>query len=185
MRQENEVYIVMRRNAVVRIAMIILVACMVLLSTPFPSIGGSDDPASPPMDKVNNGISPIKIMNDTELVSAVSTYGRSGNGSADDPYIIENPTGQITNRIEVQDNTRPNAVAGDDITVAPEEGVYLNASLSTDDVGIVSYDWSIVDNHGHPSMFFGMVVGVAFHHEGIFNCTLTVWDAAGNSDKDP
>ena len=73
MRQEIEVYFVRRRNAVVRRAMIMLVACLLLLSTPFPSIGGSDDPASPPMDEVNNGTSPIKIMNDTELVSAVST----------------------------------------------------------------------------------------------------------------
>ncbi len=28
------------------------------------------------------------------------------------------------------------------------------------------------------------MVGVAFHHEGIYNITLTVWDAAGNSDED-
>ena len=164
--------------------MILLVACILLLSTPLPSIGGSDDPASPPMDEVNNGTSPIKMMNDTELVSAVPTCGWSGNGSADDPYIIENLTGQITRRIGVQDTTRPNAVAGDDITVLVEEGVYLNASLSTDDVGIVTYEWSIVCDHNSTSLWFGMVVGVAFHHEGVFNITLTVWDAAGNSDED-
>ncbi len=130
--------------------MILLVGCMFLLSMPFPSIGGSDDPASPPMDEVNNGTSPIKMMNDTELVSAVSTHGWSGNGSAVDPYIIENLTGQNTRDVEVQDTTRPNAVAGPDITVLVEQGVYLNASLSTDDVGIVSYNWSILCDHGPP-----------------------------------
>jgi len=133
MRHENEVFFVRRRNVVVRRAMMMMVACLLLLSTPFPSVGGSDDP----------------------LI------------------------------IDVMDTTRPNAVAGPDITVAPEEGVYLNASLSTDDVGIVSYNWSILCDHGPPpSLWYGMVVGVAFHHEGIFNITLTVWDAAGNSDED-
>jgi len=125
--------------------MILLVACLLLLSMPFPSIGGSNDPASPPMDEVNNGTSPIGV----------------------------------------QDTTKPNAVAGPDITVLQEQGVYLNASLSTDDVGIVRYQWSILCDHGPPpSLWYGMVVGVAFHHEGIYDITLTVWDAAGNSDED-
>ena len=163
--------------------MMLLVACMLLLSMPIPSIGGSDDPAPPPLDEVANGTAPFKIMNDTELVSAASTYGWSGNGSVDNPYIIENLAGQITSHIEVMDTTNPIAVAGDDITVAPEEGVYLDASLSTDDVGIVRYEWAITDQHG-TSTWTGMVVGVAFHHEGVYDITLTVWDAAGNSDED-
>ncbi len=183
MGREIEVSFVIRRHAIVRRAMILLVACSLLLSMPVSSIGGTEDPPTPPMDEVANGTAPFKIMNDTELVSAASTYGWSGNGSVDNPYIIENLAGQITSHIEVMDTTDPIAVAGDDITVAPEEGVFLNAGLSTDDVGIVAYEWLIRDQHG-TSRWTGMVVGVAFHHEGIYDITLTVWDAAGNSDED-
>ncbi|MCK5253891.1 MAG: hypothetical protein KAQ96_13120, partial [Thermoplasmata archaeon] len=79
-----------RRHAIVRRAMMLLVACSLLLSTPVSSIGGTEDPPTPPMDEVALGTAPFKIMNDTELVSAASTYGWSGNGSVDNPYIIEN-----------------------------------------------------------------------------------------------
>ncbi|UCC93055.1 MAG: PKD domain-containing protein [Thermoplasmata archaeon] len=124
-----------RRSAIVQWAMMMLLACVLIVSMPLTATAGSDDAPSPPMD-------------------------------------------------EVMDTTPPTAVAGDDILVLPEEGVYLNGSLSTDDVGIVKYEWFIVCNHGHASTWNGSVVGVAFHHLGVYNCTLTVWDAAGNFDKD-
>ena len=58
------------------------------------------------------------------------------------------------------------------------ETAHFNASLSTDNIGIVSYTWTFTD--GSPVILSGMLTSYRFDNAGVFAVTLNVSDAAGN-----
>ena len=82
----------------------------------------------------------------------------------------------------IRDTTAPLADAGPDRSVEAGTTVVLDASASTDNVGIVTYQWTF--NDGGPVTLFGVTASHLFPDPGIYLVTLTVWDGAGNSDPD-
>jgi hypothetical protein len=81
-----------------------------------------------------------------------------------------------------EDNTPPDAVAS--ATPNPADSgttVTLNGSLSSDNVGIVDYEWTFVYD-GVPQEFHGLIVEFVFLTPGSYNITLNCTDAAGNYD---
>jgi len=87
-----------------------------------------------------------------------------------------------TANITVRDITPPVANAGLDRSVVQGSSVDLNASGSTDNVGILQFSWSFVD--AGSQTLDGVVVSYVFAHVGTFLITLTTIDAASNSDTD-
>lgn len=81
------------------------------------------------------------------------------------------------------DMEAPVADAGHDRTVALGSTAGLDGSASTDDVGIVSWQWSL-NYAGSPLKFGGEFALFTFERGGMYQVTLTVYDAAGNSDED-
>lgn len=80
------------------------------------------------------------------------------------------------------DNDPPAADAGPDQSEIVNLQVTLDASASTDNVGIVNYTWTIED--GTDVILYGAVVTYAFTTPGNHTVTVTVTDAAGNSGSD-
>lgn len=80
------------------------------------------------------------------------------------------------------DTTAPVANAGLDMMVPSGTTVTLNGSLSTDNVGIVSYTWTFDDDG--PQSLDGIDVEYTFDNVDVITITLTVEDDAGNSDTD-
>ncbi len=78
------------------------------------------------------------------------------------------------------DDIAPVAIAGKDVTVAAGETLTLDGSASTDDVGVVSWQWSL-DHMGTPVAFSGETALFTFEFPGLYMVTLTVSDAAGNT----
>ncbi len=85
--------------------------------------------------------------------------------------------------VTVLDTESPAAVVGDDAHISMGENVTLDASGSTDNVGVTSYDWSFHDGVGEVS-YDQPVVQHQFNRSGIFTITLNVSDAAGNNGTD-
>jgi hypothetical protein len=81
-----------------------------------------------------------------------------------------------TTMITVLDVTKPIAYAGTDRTAEADEMIIFNASGSSDNVGIVGYEWDFGDGETDS----GMIVSHAYFQAGIYNVTLTVRDAANN-----
>lgn len=81
--------------------------------------------------------------------------------------------------VTVRDLTAPQANAGPDRTVDQGAQVALDASLSSDNVGIASYLWSFVED-GSTVNLSGMVQDRIFVIPGTYQVSLTVTDAAGN-----
>ena len=79
-----------REHTRIRKYLLMLVVCALLI--PAPTVMASDGSGDAPPE-LGNGVvaetSPIKINGETELATAASTYGWTGNGSEADPYIIE------------------------------------------------------------------------------------------------
>jgi len=80
------------------------------------------------------------------------------------------------------DITDPIADAGPDQFVDEDTNVTFDGSGSTDNVGIDNYTWTFVD--GTLQTLYGMNPIYNFSEPDIYNVTLTVRDAAGNSDTD-
>jgi PKD repeat protein len=80
----------------------------------------------------------------------------------------------------VQDKIPPNAEAGLDITTIIGETVVFDASQSSDNVGITSYNWEFGDDNSES----GVTVSHTYIEVGNYTVTLTVIDEAGNSDSD-
>ena len=85
-------------------------------------------------------------------------------------------------KVEVSffDAAPPIAKAGQNRTVSQGENVTLDASDSTDNIGIVSYEWDFGDG----TTGAGKTVNHIYEKPGTYNVTLTVKDAAGNYATD-
>jgi thermitase len=79
------------------------------------------------------------------------------------------------------DKTAPTANVGDNqtITITEDNTVTFNGSGSTDNLGIVFYSW----NFGSGTEVQGMTVNHTYNSTGTYTVTLTVADAAGNTDQ--
>lgn len=81
------------------------------------------------------------------------------------------------------DSTPPVADAGPDATVHSTGAARLDGSASTDDVGAVSWTWTLEDA-GADHTLHGPVAYFPFTEAGAHAVTLNVTDAAGNWDTD-
>ena len=88
-----------------------------------------------------------------------------------------------TINVTVLDITPPIATAGENITTFAGETVFLNASGSRDNVGIVNYTWSFSYNWTDIELY-GVYQSFVFAQPGSYNITLTVYDHGGNYGRD-
>lgn len=94
--------------------------------------------------------------------------------------LAESSSTFITEIIEVVDVEPPKANAGQDRTVNMGETVIFDASGSTDNVGIVSYEWDFGDGTTET----GITKNHTYTSPRKYNVTLTVRDLVGNTDTD-
>jgi parallel beta-helix repeat protein len=80
----------------------------------------------------------------------------------------------------VLDTIKPTAEAGQDQTVDTGAIVAFDASSSTDNIGIVNYEW----NFGDSTTGSGQTTTHTYASAGTYTVTLTVRDAAGNTATD-
>jgi len=80
----------------------------------------------------------------------------------------------------ILDTAKPTANAGIDQTVNVGSTVTFDANGSTDNVGIISYEWDFGDG----STGIGMTAIHIYTQAGTYNVTLTVKDSAGNTSTD-
>jgi PKD repeat protein len=84
-------------------------------------------------------------------------------------------------QVTVADITPPEAVPPNSLEIKKGQIVELDGRQSTDNVGIVKYHWHY-EMAGAPFDLFGPNITQEFPSKGNFTITLTVEDAAGNSD---
>jgi PKD repeat protein len=92
-----------------------------------------------------------------------------------------NATDTVT--ITVTDAEEPSVEAGADMTVEAGTTVRLVDRGSTDNVGIVSFEWRFVYGD-HQVSLMGKDQSFKFGEAGTYNVTLTATDAAGNAGVD-
>ena len=86
-----------------------------------------------------------------------------------------------TMSVDVYDDEPPVADAGEDIQVSMGEEFTLDGSGSTDNGGIVTYEWTIIVLD---LTFNGVSVTTSVDIPGIYKVVLTVTDQGGNTDTD-
>jgi len=89
-------------------------------------------------------------------------------------------TNADTMTVIATDATPPVADAGADATVVENASVSFDGTGSTDDVGVVNYTW----NFGDGTTGYGPTTTHVYGRANAFTVTLTVRDAAGNTDTD-
>ena len=85
--------------------------------------------------------------------------------------------------VTVLDITAPEARAGQDRDVDQNDVVTLDASASSDNVGIMNWTWTI-EFEGIVTTLFGMIVQHTLDEVGVYTVHLNVTDAVGNHDSD-
>ena len=85
--------------------------------------------------------------------------------------------------VTIGDGTPPVAEAGEDKTVEQGDSVTIDGLGSTDNVEVVSYVWTFVEQ-GSMRTFTGWELRYTFDHAGVFEITLNVSDKAHNWDTD-
>ncbi len=101
-------------------------------------------------------------------------------------FTVEDDAGnqaEDTMTVTVLDTESPVAVAEGRTPFWEDDPGFLNASRSTDNVGIVSWTWTFNDGRGDRTLK-GEMVSHVFNEMGEYEVTLTVEDARGNSDTD-
>ena len=88
-----------------------------------------------------------------------------------------------TMTVTVSDTTKPVANAGMDYYGSQGKPIEFNGDASTDNVGITTYKWRVVDEMGSHDLT-GVTASHTFNEAGFFEVTLNVSDAAGNWAKD-
>ncbi len=83
--------------------------------------------------------------------------------------------------VTVLDITPPEAIDGDGQTVADGTTVVLDGSASTDNVGVVAYEWTFNDG-ANDVVQTGAIMNHTFMTLGNYTVILQVWDAAGLND---
>ena len=118
-------------------------------------------------------------LNDTLTKSTVETYYYTTQSISGDTHGI---TEFESNTVAVTfvDTTAPVANAGQDQTVTVDTSASFDASGSTDNVAIVSYEWDF----GDETTGTGKTTTHTYTEPGVYNFTLTVKDAEGNSNTD-
>jgi PKD repeat protein len=81
--------------------------------------------------------------------------------------------------VTVLDTEPPVAAAGEDVTVDQHDEVVLDASGSTDNVGVASFTWT-VEAGGSVEEHEGEEVTLTLHEVGEYSITLNVSDVEGN-----
>ena len=84
---------------------------------------------------------------------------------------------------DIWDYTSPMADAGTDLYADQSDNVTLNGGKSSDNVGVTNYTWTFRYQNANRTLY-GLKPVFSFDVPGVYNVTLTVTDAAGNSDKD-
>lgn len=79
-----------------------------------------------------------------------------------------------------EDTTAPVADAGNDTTVTVGSSLTLDGSNSSDNQGVTNHTWDLDDN----TTAFGETVNHTYDETGTYAVTLTVSDAANNTDTD-
>jgi len=90
-----------------------------------------------------------------------------------------------TMQVTALDNENPVAITYNQTATLKVEGyvvVAFDGSHSTDNIGVTNWTWQLWYN-GTMYVSYGSHSGFTFHLDGIFNLTLTVRDALGNSNS--
>ena len=102
----------------------------------------------------------------------------------DTPYALDGPVIVDPFPLRIMaDWTPPIANAGEDMTVPENTTVRLDASNSTDNIGIAKYRWEI-DHPGGNDVSFEKAFSITLSIPGTATVILEVWDQWGNSGKD-
>jgi len=94
-----------------------------------------------------------------------------------------NLSGDVTTIVDILDQQKPIAAAGDDATIPARTLFTFNASGSIDDGMIVRYRWTF-QYDGEETRFDGEKVQFRFDKGGTYNVLLTVTDQTGNWGED-
>jgi len=79
--------------------------------------------------------------------------------------------------VTVRDTKAPVPLGGGDRSVDESQSLFFDGSASTDNVGVVSYAWDFGDGSSASTATASHV----YAHPGVYQATLTITDAAGNS----
>ena len=133
----------------------------------------------------------------TASINWTTTYGEHDINISISPYnsFLEKNyrNNSAINTISVGDMEPPVAYGGGSQIARNNTPVFFDASISTDNVGIVRYEWDldnrtdsngdgVFDNDSNLTEVYNFTRG--YNRTGTYIVTLTVYDAAGNSAKD-
>lgn len=82
--------------------------------------------------------------------------------------------------VEVKEPGDPIADAGEDKTVKVDQEFSLDASGSSNDEEITSYEWDLGDGKTES----GEIISYSYGEEGTYTVELTIMDGSGNTDTD-
>ena len=85
----------------------------------------------------------------------------------------------VSGKAKAVDDEKPKAVLADSYVAIAGVEIGLDASLSTDNIGIVKYQWDM----GNGDTLIGKQPTYTYEEKGEYNITLTVWDKAGNKQS--
>ncbi|MBS7654734.1 PKD domain-containing protein [Candidatus Bathyarchaeota archaeon] len=112
-------------------------------------------------------IEPFTIDDDGEVTVYFKAVDKAGN--------IEN----VKTKVVKIDKTPPVAYAGQDVRIVVDEAHTFDASQSTDNIGIASYEWDFGDGIAGT----GKTITHRYSKLGTYTVTLTVKDIAGNTAR--
>jgi len=121
----------------------------------------------------------------TNATGATVSHAYASAGTYDVTLTVTDTSGNTatdtaTVTVLESDETPPVADAGADRTVEVSTAVSFDGTESTDNIGVTSYEWDFDDG----ATATGATPSHTFTAEGVYNVTLTVADAAGNTDTD-